>query len=258
MRVFGNILLLLLVGGASALADPVSHSARYRMVAEQINIPGVSQVEGELISRLEKGCNSWTQFVRVDILMAGQGMPEIHTQNISVFQEDLAGRRMQFRTQQILNGQVTEEVAGTAVTGEIDLTAPEQKKIKIAKDVIFPVTAMRRVLDGLDAGEKFLSHKIYDGDGEEPYLVTEMVMKELPEPGSYPAGDTGLAEGRPKRMLSSYFKLDGQDQEPFMGIEYDLLSNGVTTRVQFDSPEMKLVGTLTHVEEIAKPDCNGT
>ena len=256
-----NIFLLLVwlaPGPIYADAVPlVPHSARYQLTPEEIRIPGINQFEGEMLTRMERGCDSWTLFSRTDILLGGPGQPPIHSQSFSVAQESLDGTRLTFRTQTLVNGQVVEEVAGTASDGEIRFTIPKDKTVALDANVLFPMSAFRNLMAGVARGQKFQSYSMFMGDSLEPLRLTEVMLPQKDLGLKRPQGHPHLLDGPSARLLSSFFKLEETDQEPTRTHETIVHENGVAAWMLIDQAEMKISGNLVQVEEIETPACDG-
>lgn len=239
----------------------VPHVARYQLAVEQIRMPGIVGTSGgDLIIRLERRCKDWALFSRMEFTLHGGGGETVRMESLSGLQEGLEGGSLRFRTEQRVNGQVIDELAGEVSGSHVTFSKPEDAMAKeLPAKVLLPVQSMKLTLKQLADRSKIRTYKFFGGDDQDAVRVSDLWLGDGMPLERAPAGNSELVSGDAARMVSSFFPLSSADSEPIFVSTYDILTNGVVTRLSLDGEALVAKGTLTHLEKLSSPECaNGT
>lgn len=248
---------MVLAAGQSVAMDLVSHVARYRMDVEQVKIPGVvASTGGDFILRVEERCDDWILFTRMEFSLDTAEGDVLHMESMGGIEESRTGNSLRFRSEHLINGQPVETLSGTAKGGRVTFTSPRNAEpANLPVEVKFPFDAMKHSLQQIADGKKFQSYEYFDGSSQDAVRVTEVLIGSAEPLSRAPQGDSDLLSGGYWRVVSSFFPLSNQDEEPMSVNTYDVFENGVTTRLTLDVGVLTARGVLTHVERLPPPTC---
>lgn len=114
---------------------------------------------------------------------------------------------------------------------------------------------MRHVLEQIDRKEKVSNYSYFGGANIEAYRASSLMLGKASALPDEPVGSSEIVDGVSRRMVNSFFKLNGKDQEPLYTTTYDVMKNGVITWLTFQDGFVSAKGALTHVEKLPMPNC---
>jgi hypothetical protein len=273
----GGLAAIMLVAAAElsrAMAGPTVALAPHRAVYElsldsSASGAAITAVRGRMVHEFTGGaCEGYKVSMRWVAQMAdGEGQVNIDDVRF-VSWEDGEGGSYNYSSMRLQNDRVIEEVEASAergigaAAGSVALVKPKPARLDLPSAAIFPTTHMRRVIDAARAGHRFAEGQVYDvsEDGRDIY-DTLAVITPLRRRPLDPAGDAdlaGLDQIAGWRVRISYF--DGAekgDEVPSFEQTFELFANGVATELLLDYGDIVIKGTLTDLEFLAGPPCQG-
>jgi hypothetical protein len=229
---------------------------------------GIADIHGQMFYDLQASCTEWTTTHR--FVLTYDYIDNPHSEVVSEFKtvETRDGRKFTFEATRVKDGEPQEEIAGIVQrptkAGKVfqaSYSKPEQARIKLAPETLFPVAHTRKVISGALKGQKFISGQLFDGsDADGPYQVSGLVLKPISEPErkrEWPRDvDKKLASQGGWRTQVAIFP-NSQEKESASDYEMDvnLLANGVVTDMTIRYADFAIAQSLKALSANPEPDC---
>ncbi|EKE76506.1 cell envelope integrity EipB family protein [Oceanibaculum indicum] len=248
----------LLGAGAAQAYDVAPHRAVYRMaLAKAASGSGIATAEGAMALEWGESCEGWTveQRYRLKLGYTQGGESDVAVSFATYEAKD--GSSYRFFIERARPGSMPENISGKAVRGpagvRAEFEAPEPVKLDLPKDVLFPTQHSLAILGAAEAGQKFLSGMVFDGNEvEEATEITAVIGKQIPAPTE---GEELLR--RPSWPVRLAFF--GPDNAPGGLPDYEmgirLYDNGIVTEMKLDYGDFVVDATLDKLEKLPKPGC---
>lgn len=244
-----------------ALAAPVdlrSHRAAYRLsLAEADPASGLTAVRGGLVLEWREDCDGWLSQQRLGFVgSAGEGPGFTYDVRFSSW-ESRDNTRLRFNVRSFDAAELTEEFRGLAVLeapgaeGAARYAVPEGKEVELPAGTIFPTAHVQRIIDAARAGEKVVSHSVFDGSGEDALTRVTAVIGAPRQ-----ATDESGTETTRWPVSLAYFGYGAQDSLPQFQISFELAETGVLYGATLDYGDFSLKADLEKLEPLEKPVCN--
>ena len=117
---------------------------------------------------------------------------------------------------------------------------------------MFPTLHMQQVLRGARAGERFVSHEVFDGAGFDSLTQITSVIGQ-PRLVERLADQDEQARAWPVSM--AYYELDTPSDTPKFEAEFLLGEDGVLRDIVLDYGDFRLEGALEKLDVLEHPDC---
>jgi EipB-like len=244
-------------GAADAALEP--HVAAYRLSlagATDMSNP-FSEVRGGLVIEWRLACDGWLS--RQRLAFSGtlqEGGDLSHDVRFSSW-EALDGSRMRYSYRSYGDDELQEEFRGEAVLappegGVATFTTPSERRIELPAGAMFPTVHIQEVLREARAGERFVSHEVFDGAGFDALTQITSVIGQprLVEPL---ADQDGQARAWPVSM--AYYDLHTPSDTPKFEAGFLLEENGVLRDLVLNYGDFKLQGELESLDLLERPDC---
>lgn len=249
---------------APARAGEVTpHQAVYMLTLDDTQpTSDVQYAAGTLGYRWGEACDGWTIEQRYQLTLRSEGQQPEDIASSFVTWESKDGLRYRFNERKTRNGQVDEEIDGTASLkspggpGTAEFSKPSRKSFPLAAGTLFPTAHTLLLIKKGEAGENFVSAEVFDGstfDG--PVLISALISH------GFPASDE-VAEvkapflKRPSWNVRLGFYPDSSKQEtPDYELGMRLLDNGISSSMTIDYGDYVIKATLKKIEALAKPAC---
>jgi len=247
--------VMLLAMGAvsiSALAaDLLAHRAVYELtLGGHEDSSGMVSMQGGLLLEVHDGCETWTVRQRLALQITREDGALSTTSTFDTF-EAKDGSWYRFDDETFTQPGGREHASGEAVaandthSGRISLEEPEPSRHDLPDAAIFPMVHLVDLIDRAVAGERFMSHVVYDGtDGAVIYDVTTVV-------GQAVTGDEHTAW--PMRL--AFFEYGGTAEEPQVEIQVTLRDDGVAESIAYDYGSFIIEMTLKELSELNDGGC---
>lgn len=242
--------------GAHALAP---HRAVYDMsLATTKSGSGIVGASGTMSYQFADSCDGWTVENRIAITYAYTEGGQAITTTDFVTWESKDGLRYRFRLRNTRDGDVTDEVEGTAelkgkgLGGVARFTRPEPQTISLPKGTLFPTQHTLRLMDAAREGTRSYLRVVFDGsDADGPYDVNALIGR----PHATTLAATPLVESPSWPMQLAFFPLDGSDAAPDFEMALDYHGNGVAQDITQSFKNFSLKGRLVSIEALPRRRC---
>ena len=239
-------------------AEILPHQAVYNMKLGSANgDSGVALVQGTLLLVWEDGCEDWVVSQRLFLRMSRDDVA-FTTSSAFDTRESKDGLNFSFEDTTVREPGGAEHGLGSArlITpgseGSLILDEPEAGQYVLPGGTIFPTAQMVDILARAEAGERIMTHLVYDGtDGATLFDVTTVVA----EPTEMIVEDVagGYIEVWPMRF--AYYRHDATDSLPEVEIGADIQANGIARSIVFDYGTFVVESVLTSIEALPEASC---
>jgi len=201
------------------------------------------------------------QVTQLDTGEGRQSTSDLH----SITWEDGAANSYRFKSKNVLNDELREEVDGTADRSQdggfsVRLAMPKAAPFDLKGKIVLPTEHLRKLLEAGAAGERIMEARVYDGapDGRKVYDTLAVI-------GSPVKGADKLEEAVQKPELSamtrypvtvSYFEAGTGERTPAYVLGFDLYENGISRALRLDYGSFALRGDLKSLELLKSTPCN--
>lgn len=251
------------VAGAEAAVavDLASHRATYRMgLSASRSGSGMANANGAWTYQFIDACDGWITEFRLVITYAYSEGGQVATTTDFLGWESKDGLSYRFRVRQSREGQVTEEVEGSAKLkglgqgGVAHYTRPEARTIKLPKGTLFPTAHTIRLIETANKGGRILARPLFDGQGEEGALETSAQIGRAVAPQSAATGSPLLdSPAWPMRM--AFFPMGSTDPLPEFEMSLNYHANGVAEDIEQIFKTFSLKGRLEAIEILPRTKC---
>lgn len=246
------------VATPSRATDVLPHQAVYDMRLGQTNGDGgVASVRGTLLMVWEDACDDWVISQRLFLRITRDDL-SFTTSSAFDTRESKDGLDFWFEDTTVREPGGAEYAVGTARLigpgdeGSLVLEEPQAGQYVLPRGTVFPTAQMLDILVRAQAGERFMSHLVYDGtDGATLFDVTTVVGE--PKEATVEAAAGGHVVIWPMRV--AYYKHDASDPLPDVEIGVDVQDNGIARRIEFDYGTFTVESALTSIEALPAADC---
>ncbi|MGE5502958.1 MAG: cell envelope integrity EipB family protein [Actinomycetota bacterium] len=259
--------LAVAVAGAASVAwaapaELVSHRAVYRMgLAQSRSGSGMAGASGTWAYEFADSCDGWTTEYRLAMNYSYSEGGEVQSTTDFLSWESKDGLKYRFRVRQARDGQVTEEIEGTAELkgkgqpGVVRYSRPEPRTVKLPKGTVFPTEHTARLIDTAATGGHMLVRSVFDGMGEEgPYEISAVIGRNGPgEAAAAPASPLLASPAWPMRM--AFFPVQSKDALPDFEMSLNYHANGIADGILQIFKTFSLRGKLESVEMLPRKKC---
>lgn len=254
--------------GAAVAATPIQpHRAIYELaLSSSQSGSGIIGAGGQLYFEWADACDGWAVEQRYKLRLSYTDSDDSDLQISLVSWEAKNGQRYRFEVKKMSNGEIDEDIRGTAQVskgkrGLARFTTPEPARFTLPKDVLFPSAHTIALIEAAKAGQVFLSRHVFDGGSVEGATLVSAAIS-LARPAN-PKEANPLLKGRSWGMRMAFFPdaagVDPQTQgeeQPDYELGADLLENGVSRAMTLDYGQFAVRAKLLKVEPLAAAKCS--
>ena len=200
------------------------------------------------------------QVTQLDTGEGRQSTSDLH----SITWEDGAAKSYRFKSKNVLNDELREEVDGTADRSQdggfsVHLATPKATPFDLKGAILLPTEHLRKLLEVGAAGERIMEARVFDGapDGRKVYDTLAII-------GAPVKGGDKLEEAVQTPELSSmtrypvtvsYFEAGTGERTPAYVLGFDLYENGISRALRLDYGSFALRGDLKSLELLKSTPC---
>jgi hypothetical protein len=222
--------------------------------------PGLpfTEVRGGLVIEWRLTCDGWLSRQRLAFVGSlEEGGDLSHDVRFSSW-EALDGSRMSYSYRAYGDDELQEDFRGEARLdrphgGVAQFTEPGEREVRLPPGTIFPTEHIQKVLEGARAGERFVSHQVFDGAGFDSLTQITSVIGQPQMVQALTENPHGGIRAWPVSM--AYYDLDDSNDTPKFEAEFLLGEDGVLRDVVLDYGDFRLDATLERLQPIDPPDC---
>jgi hypothetical protein len=264
--------IVLGVSGAAGGAGLEPHRAAYSLsLGHAHQASALTEVRGGLVMEWRRECDGWLSQQRLGFVASGSALEEFgeerappgngfvssHDVRFSSW-EALDGSRMRYAVRSYDGSLVSEEYRGEAWVksedgGSASFTVPRIREIRLPGETVFPTDHLERVLASAAAGERLVSHTVFDGWG---FDALTQITTVIGSPVEIEVSTEGVSATMPAWPMSmAYYNIERGEEEPSFEATFKMTADGVLHELQLDYGDFRLDGTLEVLERFQLPDC---
>jgi hypothetical protein len=246
---------------AAIPAELESHRATYRMgLSSARSGSGMANAAGVWAYQFRNTCDGWVTEFRLAITYSYSEGGQVESTTDFLGWESKDGLSYRFRVRQSRDGQVTEEVEGTARLngrgqgGIARFTRPEAHVVRLPKGTLFPTAHTQNLLALAERGGQSLSRPLFDGQGDEgPFETSARIGRPV---SVEPAAVTSpLLDSPAWPMRMAFFPTGSSDPLPEFEMSLTYHANGVAQNIEQIFKTFSLRGKLESIEPLPRPRC---
>ncbi|NFV80556.1 cell envelope integrity EipB family protein [Magnetospirillum aberrantis SpK] len=253
------------VGAGAANAGPMDmapHRAVYAMGLSSIKPgAGIAAATGTMSYEFDDSCDGWVVENRIAINYAYTEGGQVLSTTDFITWESKDGLHYKFRMRNTRDGQVTEDVEGSAELkgkgqgGVARFTRPEPLTVPLPKGTMFPTEHTFRLLDAAKSGGHSFWRVVFDGSGTEgPYEVNALIGVPSRNLGAVEVSPLLASESWPMRL--AFYPVSSPDPLPNFEMALAYHPNGVTQSIVQSFRNFSLSGKLQSVEALPVKRCH--
>lgn len=265
----GAGLLLLAAPAAAGSLEP--HRAAY-----SLSLAGPPQggpfveVTGGLALEWQRTCEGWISRQRLKFAAANQGFGEepgpfshdpgitTHDVRFSSF-EATDGSQLHYAVRSFEGERVEEEYRGEARIegdegGTARFTKPEAREIALPPGTVFPTEHMRQVIASARAGERMVSHEVFDGWGFDSLTQITSAIG-APTHLKIATGGHGPETELAWPVSMAYYNIERGEDVPSFEATFMLTESGLLRELELDYGDFALSAELEALERLDPPEC---
>jgi hypothetical protein len=170
------------------------------------------------------------------------------------------GQSYRFNVRKLVNGELDEELRGTAESregrpGVARYLKPETQEIELPGGTMFPTMHTIELLRHAMAGDKVFGTTVFDGSDTEGATEINTVLglkKELARDDRF---DAKLFHGSTWPVRMAFFPLASEEAAPEYEMSLSLLENGVAQSMLIDYGDFTVTAVLDKLESMPRPRC---
>ena len=255
------------LAGAPAFAvDIAPHRALYSLsLASAKSSGGVVGASGAMAYEWGETCDGWTVQQRFRLRLEYAEQDSVEMSSTLVTWESKDGLRYRFNERRLRNGDLDEEIKGEAKLdgkgkgGTAEFSKPETATLALPEGTLFPTAHTLVLIERAQAGDQFVSRKVFDGATVENAGQITAVIGPETRPRLAAAGEKGPKSpllNRPSwRIRLAFFPADAKVEQPDYELGMRLLDNGVSQEMMLDYTDYVIRARLDDIEALPRPGC---
>jgi len=246
----------------------LAHSAVYDIALETAaSSSNVQSVSGRLVFEVTGSvCEGFTvnsRFVtEIDDQDGGRRVTDLRSSTYESADAD----SFEFLSRTFADQRLQQEAKGSAERTadglSVELSMPEEAKVRFDKDVLFPTEHLVSLIAAAEADRRIVEADLYDGseDGRKVYTTTAIIGAVSEDPVGEDDGLLAKSIGTDRHwpVNLSYFDLSkGETGEltPVYTLRFMLFENGVSRALTLDYGNFSLTGTLAELDRLPRSTC---
>ncbi len=253
---------LCLAAGAATAAEIAPHRALYTMsLASSRTDSGVTAAQGTMAYQWGETCDGWTVEQRYRLTMSYAEAQDVEILSNFVTWESKDGLRYRFNQRELRNGKVDQEIrgeanlAGRGKGGTAKFELPKEQTMTLPAGTLFPSAHTIQLIEHGQAGDNFITRKVFDGATEEGAVLVSAVIGPKAKPDPAKSQMSPLLQRPGWHVRLAFFPADENVEKPDYELAMLLLDNGVSRDMLIDYGEYAIRATLDSIEKVQKPQC---
>jgi hypothetical protein len=244
-----------------ATIEIAPHRAIYKMsLASARSSSTVSDVRGQMMFEWADACDGWTIEQRFQLRFLYTEGEQVDMSTNYATWEAKDGHSYRFNVRKLVNGEVDEELRGTAEShddrpGVARYLKPEAQEIELPGGTMFPTMHTIQLLRHAVAGDKVFGTTVFDGSDTEGATEINTVLGLRKEPVHDDRFDAKLFKGATWPVRMAFFPLTSDEAAPEYEMSLSLLENGVAQSMLIDYGDFTVAAVLEKLESMPRPRC---
>jgi hypothetical protein len=253
------------VTALAAGLSPQPHRAVYDLSLKRASSASLAEADGRLVMEWTADCEGHVLNQRiVTHLVDSEGAEVLNDYQVTSW-ESLDGASYRFNSRNEVNGELVDEVAGSAKLerpggpGLVTFTKPEPSTLELPAGVLFPTEHTLAVIRAARAGKRMVELPLFDGSGSDALFLTFSVIGKPERTAPEAERHAELAGVVSWPVHLAYFPIPPKAEQSMETPEFEtgmrLFENGVTGDILLDYGGFKLNGVLSHLDALPRPSC---
>jgi EipB-like len=251
----------------AAIATEIApHRALYSLsLASTKSASGVVAASGAMVYEWGETCDGWTVQQRFLLRLQYAEQDNVEVSSTLVTWESKDGLRYRFNERRLRNGELDEEIKGGAKLdgkgkgGTAEFTKPETRQLNLPDGTVFPTEHTLLLIERGQAGESFVSRKVFDGATvENAGQITAVIgppLRPSPTEKDEKLPKSPLLNRPSWRVRLAFFPADSKAEQPDYELGMRLLDNGVSQDMTLDYGDYVIRAKLDDIEALPRPGC---
>lgn len=267
MRYLLLLSLWLIMPGSVTAKQPAMtpHNATYKIkMISKTSGSQIINVSGHMDFNNIADCEAWITNHTFDLVYEYADAPAAHiNSNFSTY-ELKDGSRFDFSSRRKRNGQLQQELRGTATpnadrSGLATFSAPDGLNYDLPSNFFFPMAHTIKLISLLESDQKIFHAPVFDGSDEDgPFEVNAFIGGSKPaneELQSSDKIDNSLINSPGHNIRMAFFPLNNNNEEAEYEMSLVLHENGVISDIIVDYKSFSVSQTLQTLEKNDYENC---
>lgn len=249
----------------SVQAGFIPHKALYEIkLSGKKSGAQILNVHGHMLYDWNSNCEAWNSSHKFTLVYEYADAPPMQVSSDYSLYELFDGSSLNYSSQRKSEGELIEELRGSALINEEGGQAvnrmPEGVSFDLPAGTLFPMRHSLEVFKNMRAGKKFFNAVIFDGSDQEGPISVNAFMgapRNAPESlKSIKAIDQSLLDSQAHFIRLAFFPLKSETSEADYEMSMTLHDNGVISDMEIDYEDFSVVQRLVALEKTTT-DCSG-
>ncbi len=243
----------------------VPHKALYaiEMIAKRSGSP-VINIDGQMYFEVRDECEAWTTDHRFKLNYDYADSPPMQITSDFTTYEPFDGESFSFTSNRKRDGEVYQELRGTADYDEKDggavtFTQPADLTYKLPPGSFFPMGHTGALLKSIKDNKKIFTANVFDGSDEEgPIEISAVIGGAINAVAAMPANpavDTTLVNSKAWRVRMAFFPMSSEDENADYEMDIVLHENGIISDMVVDYEDFSVSQKLIALERLDNERC---
>lgn len=140
--------------------------------------------------------------------------------------------------------------------GKVTFSEPEQQKLELPADTLFPTEHTIRIIEAAVSGKRFLRAPVFDGgEPEAPSLISAVLGEGKNEALPSIEAEAEAVQGTYYPARLAWFGSESEDAEPDFEMSIEVLANGIARLIVVHYSDFSVRMSLEEVEALPAPGC---
>jgi hypothetical protein len=226
-----------------------AHRALYKLTLDSGRASDVVAASGTMGYEVIDACDGWAVRQRLQMTITNHDGQDIQMVSDYATWESKDGLSFRYHMKQTTDDAVTSQTDGEASltaaggTGQAHYTVPSDMVKQLPAGTLFPMAHTAAILDGAEAGKRFLTLPLFDGTVDSGVQDSSVVVLKVDKPAAnrFPA----LSSLASTRVRLAFFDRDPPSQTPDYEVAMTYWMNGVADDLQMDFGDFTVDATMT-------------
>jgi len=251
------LLLAMALARPAAAANFAAHRALYQLTLDTTNghNTDVIAASGTMGYEVVDACDGWAVRQRLQLTITNHDGQDIQMVSDYATWESKDGLSFRFHMKQMTDDAVTSQTDGEASLksaggpGEARYTTPSGSTKSLPPGTLFPMAHTAAILDGAQAGKRFLTLPLFDGTVDSGAQDSSVIVLKTakPAPSRWPM----LSPLASTRIRLAFFDRDPPSETPDYEVAMTYWMNGVADDLQMDFGDFVVDAKLSELKPLA-------
>lgn len=224
----------------------------------------IINIRGQMTYEWKPSCDAWLTDHRFKLYYEYADAPGMRIVSDFSTYETFDGKQMQYTSRRARDGEMYQEIRGSANVGDLGGKAiysmPEKLKYELAKGTLFPVSHTVELIKHAQAGDKFYNAEIFDGSDEDgPIEINTFIGAQTKVTADMLGNskiDASLLQGKAWKVRMAVFPVKEQEEESDYEMTMLFHENGIISDMQIEYDDFSVRQKLVSLQSIPADSCD--